>query len=172
MTLAIAGILIVFTVPSLSAYLEKNRAQVRIVQLQHTLNTARLQALSLQVVMMVCPSQDTLHCEGDWGGTLITFMDSNQNHQRDGDEPLIKITVPLSLGQLTWQGFGPRNYIQFFPAGWYNQQNGTFLLCSPSSYLPYARGLIIAQSGRLRLAKNIDNQQIVDGSGQVRSCIG
>lgn len=170
--LAIVGILLLWGLPTVQYYMEQTRAEVRIMQLYHTLNFSRQVALSRHQRVIICPTQDQHHCQGDWINQLMVFADENNDHQRAETEPLLRLLVPNTRGNLTWQGFGATQYIAFLPYGWHNQQNGTFLYCSPSRTVPMAKGLIISKSGRIRLATVVDNHQIVDGSGHILTCTG
>lgn len=166
----VVSIVLVFGIPALSTYLEQTRADIRIMQLYNTLSFARHVALSTNQAVVICPTDNQHVCGGSWSGDLMVFTDSNSDQKIDGNDKLLRLVIPNSSGELRWQGFGPHNYILFVPYGFSNQQNGTFIYCSPTHQNRLTRGIIINKSGRARLAQVNNQGGIIDGNGQEIHC--
>lgn len=168
--LAITGIVIVFSLPFVGNYSDKAVADIRITQLYNVLVYSRNYALAADTPVVVCPTSDNIHCAGSWSGDVMAFTDANNDLKADANEQILGVLEPDLGGTLKWKGFGATTYLKFLPYGFTNQQNGTFIYCSPSHQKPLARGIIINKSGRARPAKMTNQGGIVDANGQEIQC--
>jgi type IV fimbrial biogenesis protein FimT len=169
-TFVIVSVLLMMGLPMLNNYMEQTRADVRIMQLYNTLLFAHNTALNANQPIIICPTSNRQSCGGSWSGDLMVFTDINHNQRVDSNDRILRILEPNTAGTLTWKGFGSSNYLLFVPYGLNNQQNGTFIYCSPSHQMSLARGIIVNKSGRARLAQVTNQGGIVDGNGQEIKC--
>lgn len=100
----------------------------------------------------------------------MVFIDQNHNQRRDNNEQILRLLQPNTAGKLSWSGFGAASYLIFLPYGFTNQQNGTFIYCSPSHQISQTRGIIINKSGRARLAKVTNQGGIINANGEEVHC--
>ncbi|NNM59822.1 MAG: prepilin-type N-terminal cleavage/methylation domain-containing protein [Legionellales bacterium] len=168
--LSIIGIVLAFSLPQIVNYTEQTHADTRIIQLYNVLTFARNHALASNMDVILCPSANLQTCGGNWSGNLIVFSDTNKDNKHNMDEPVLRVLEPNIKGSLTWKAFGSANYLKFVPYGFSNQQNGTFIYCSPSHQFTLSRGIIMNKSGRARFAEITDEGGIIDANGQEIRC--
>ncbi len=168
--LTICAIVLTFSLPFLVNYHEQTQADTRIIQLYNLLNFGRNTALASDTNVILCPSINSQTCGGSWSGNLILFSDKNKNQQHEPNESILRVLEPNMSGSLSWKGFGSANYLKFVPYGFSNQQNGTFIYCSPSHQFTLSRGIIVNKSGRPRFAEITDQGGIIDANGHETYC--
>ena len=158
-TLSIASILALTTLPNLSALIAQERSTVLINSLAHALAYARTEAITKNMTILTCQSNNGSECNRseNWHNGWITFADTNKNRQRDPDETLLRVYTAANNGTraiFRGSGAGIKYYMKYKPSG-RASPNGSFLICNPD--IGIGKALIMAHSGRLRLSKNQTN---------------
>jgi type IV fimbrial biogenesis protein FimT len=144
------------------------------LELQQFIVMARSSAVSHNGMVTLCRSDDGMQCRGRWKDGSILFTDSNADHIINGEDRLLfrlPAPAPDAQGELKFNAFRNRQYLQLTPLGSTNFQNGNFTWCPADGNLKLARQLIISVSGRTRMARDSDGDGIVENSqGQPLSC--
>lgn len=149
-TCAVLSIIACFALPyyhQLMASLEfKNTPRLLTIYIQK----AKYDAFTHHTNVVICPSQDLYLCNHDWDNQIISFLDKNQNLQRDSNELLLNSTeFHHKYGTLTWSGFR-HDYLVFQGnTGLPRDSNGTFSYCSFDQ--PQYVQLILSKMGHTRL---------------------
>lgn len=113
-TLAVLGVSLSLVVPSLAGVAQSSRSASAINELVATLHIARSEAIARNSRVVVCPSEDGLHC-GDvtWDAGWIRFVDTNGDYRPDADKPVLGASPALAALRIhtdtfdTALGFGP-----------------------------------------------------------------
>ncbi|HEB63307.1 MAG TPA: prepilin-type N-terminal cleavage/methylation domain-containing protein [Gammaproteobacteria bacterium] len=150
--LAIVAITTAIATPALQSFFTKNYVTSQVNTLLADLNLARTEAIERNGEVIICASNNGIHCSRSkqWQTGWIIFSDNNDNKKRDDNENLIRIQTPFKgLNNLQFRA----TYIKFNSIGFSN--NGTFTLCSGNPN--YNRAIIIARTGRARLSDTMVN---------------
>ena len=160
--LSIVAILAAFAMPSLTDFIQNNRAVTQINDLQTSLNLARSEAIKRNTQVVICKSDSGTACKdsgSSWHAGWIVFVDANRDNKVDSAADILQVQDALEGGnQLV---FTPTR-VTYSSSGLATAgMSGTFVLCD-SRGSSYARGLIIGPSGRARLAKDTDDSGVVE----------
>lgn len=152
--LAIAAILVSLAAPGFQAFSAQSKAKNSIHKLSGVLRHARNHAVHHQKQVLVCPSEDGIHClNQDWQAGVMVFEDSNHNRQAEPTETVLYFQAPfIEHAKLSWNGL--KNDILFSELGLPSGSAGSFVYCPNNNDAKYAHGLIISFSGKLRLAED------------------
>lgn len=142
--LSILASSLLLALPHFSHALSTQNLEMDLQLLKSRISYARVQALETHENIVLCGSDDGLHCNGAWSAGQLLFIDSNANHQHDENEPILRV-FPRIQGHLEWQGFSGA-VLNFSPTGFLFNQQGHFKLCH------HTRGFLLTlnQIGRLR----------------------
>lgn len=146
-TLALAGILILFTIPGWQHFYTRLQSDLLIKRLQGSLNFARNSAIALQTPVRICASEDGQQCSNDWNSGWIIYL-------APPDELTSQLTIlraypSLTRGLLTWHSLENRKYIQFNSEGAALGYNGSFYYTNKENP-EQNRKVIISPTGRVR----------------------
>ena len=95
----------------------------------------------------------------------MIFRDEDKDKQLDKQEELIRIEHLNLKGFIKSESwFGSNRYLRMTPGGLTNNQNGRYTICPSNGDSQIARQIIINRRGKARLAKDWDQDGIVDGS--------
>ncbi|MCU7959828.1 MAG: GspH/FimT family pseudopilin [gamma proteobacterium symbiont of Bathyaustriella thionipta] len=160
-SMAIFVILMSMVMPAMSAMVAQNKMSARVNGFVSKFHMARSNAISSGINTVVCPSLDQSSCENsfDWSEGLIIFADSNNNRQRDVDEPLIHVWSAQQDDIRIVSSSGRRKTI-YHADGRTPGTNLTIKFC-PRSEDDEARAIVISNNGRLRLDRR---QAVIDCS--------
>ncbi len=160
LAIAIAAIILGQAVPSFTAMIEKRKASANVQRLLQTLQLSRTVAITENIPVTICPTNDGFNCSSNWSEGYIAFKDVNNNRSKDkGDEVLFQFQTQDQNSKVSWRAFGVRSSIQWQPTGITNHQNGSFELCYGDK-AELARGLFITKAGRIRNSKDLDNDGV------------
>lgn len=165
-SVAIAGVLLSFALPSFQRLVAAERATAAMNQLLGAVALARSQAILQGRVVTLCPGAGG-RCLGrhQWHHGATVFVDHNGNARLDGDDHLVRSFPRLRPGgRIYWRSFRNRSYLQFHPRGYTRWQNGNFLYCPPDDDETHARMAIINAAGRGRVARDGDGDGIVENA--------
>ncbi len=151
-TLLILGLVAALGLPSLSKFIEDNRLNAAIADLQSSLQTARAEAVGRNAYVTLCKKNTaSTDCvtSGGWQQGWLIFVDVDGDGTVDvGDE--ILMVHDAMLGSLTLHGTaGVEDLITFRPSGQTSvTSTQTLILCDQRGYGPHAKGLVVSIMGR------------------------
>lgn len=161
----VAFLLMELTGPGLARHRERLVIDGLMQDVQHSIAMARLAAVNENRIVTFCRSDDGLHCQGKWHEGSIVFTDTNGNHVMDGDDRLLfRLQYHDIPGRLNFHSFGNRQYLQFDGRGVTLFQNGNFTFCPGTGEGTKIRQLILSFSGRTRMARDEDQDGVVENS--------
>jgi type IV fimbrial biogenesis protein FimT len=175
LVLGICGFLLLrFAQPSWQELQQRKQVELMMAELQQSIAMARSSAVSHNSMVTLCRSNDGSQCRGRWKDGSILFTDANADHILNEDDRLLfrlPALAPGIQGNLAFNAFRNRQYLQMTPQGSTNFQNGNFTWCPTDGNLRLARQLIVSVSGRTRMARDSDRDGIVENSqGQPLDC--
>lgn len=167
-------LLLRFAQPAWKELQQRKQVELMMLELQHFIAMARSSAVSHNSMVTLCRSDDGTRCRGRWNDGSILFTDANADHILNEDDRLLfrLPALPEAVnGNLSFNAFRNRQYLQLTPQGSTNFQNGNFTWCPADGNLRLARQLIVSVSGRTRMARDRDGDGIVENSqGQPLDC--
>ncbi len=148
---SIVAVLIVIAFPDIKQQFMHSE-QLRVKHTSHgVLSQSRSFALAYHKHVVVCGSNSSITCNGDWSQGLLAFVDQNRNAQKDPTEQIL-VFDPLALkyGYLRWKGAGGRAYILFqsingMPIG----SNGSLIYCANTPQ--YHIQTLLTRTGLIRV---------------------
>jgi type IV fimbrial biogenesis protein FimT len=168
MTLAIAAILSAVAAPSFNNIIQDNKLVTQVNSLQASLSFARSEAIKRNNFVTVCGSNDGENCIGGWNTGRSVLVDNNLDNTVGADEPILlvvadiasKNTLNFNRSRVAYTGTGIAR----------GGSNGTFTFCDNRGEIS-AKGIIVSNTGRPRLAVDRDADGIVEsGSNHNVSC--
>ncbi|WP_199609377.1 GspH/FimT family pseudopilin [Flocculibacter collagenilyticus] len=91
----IVGILASIALPNLSSFLESNRVENKLQELNRLFAYARGEAISGETFVTVCPLVNRT-CTNDWSKEIVAFIDDNNNQTREANEAELRVSGPLN----------------------------------------------------------------------------
>ncbi|TZF91831.1 GspH/FimT family pseudopilin [Cognatilysobacter lacus] len=150
-TLAVASTILAIGVPAVSGLTSRMRANSALADATSSLALARIEAVSRNRVVELCPSGDGTRCSGgqDWSSGWIVFLDGDGDGQPSSGDIVSRIeAVPRGLSLRSTVG---RERIRFQSTGWASGTNLTLNLCAG----PTARArVIVNNAGRVRVERD------------------
>jgi type IV fimbrial biogenesis protein FimT len=148
-TLAIAAIVLTAGVPSFATMIRNNQMTTNVNQFLTYLNYTRSEALKRGRSTTLCPSTDGNNCLGSWQGSLLIFVDNNNDGVHDATEERLKVADQVT-NAITIKASLVTVRITFDASGIPNNK-GFFTLCD-SRGASYARAIIISSTGRAQVS--------------------
>ncbi|MEL7312471.1 MAG: GspH/FimT family pseudopilin [Pseudomonadota bacterium] len=152
---AIAGLLALSAMPSLSRWQANQRAHTTLVALADDIAHARRVSNSAASGLVLCPSANGDQCDRtrDYSGGWIVFRvaDTSNTPTRDLREPVLSRGVPAAGVRL----IANRTVFRFTNAT-RRSTNGTFTACDGAGRV-VAKRLVVSYSGRARFATAADS---------------
>ena len=171
--LAIFAFLVVNVVtPNLAIWRQRKEIDGVMQELLFAIDMARSHAITENVMVTFCRSNDGSKCQGKWHEGSILFTDHNADRIINGtDRLLYRLAAMKPAGALTFNSFQNRQYLQMTSRGFTNYQNGNFTYCPGSLDPALARQIIVSMSGRTRFARDKDGDGVVeDSQGKPLNC--
>ena len=171
-SLGTLAILTTLSVPNLSAVLQTNAAEALISDLARTMSMARTSAVFQGHMVTMCKSKDNTGCNGAWHDGIVVFVDGDNNRLVNGTDEILHVTPGAKFpGTLILRSFPNKQYLQFTPTGFINNQTGNFTWCPANKNAKQAQQLIFNITGRVRIAVDADKDGIREGAdGKPLSC--
>ena len=162
---ALMAIIAAIATPSFSFMMMNNRMASEINQFVGSLHFTRSEAIKRGQVVKVC----TRNVAGDACDTAKNWTDGWIVMDSSGTP--LKVYPPLRGGDTLIGDGNTGDEIQFNANGFATGFNGTVKMCESDNDLNNARGVIVATTGRIRLARDSNADGIVeDGSGTNLTC--
>jgi len=161
-TLVVTGVSLAILVPSWSGL--ANRSQIRGTanQLLTHLRYARNEAVSRNMHISLCPSDDGISCSRDprgWQRGYLVFVDDDRDRDRTPNETLLRIQGAQHR-QLQLHSTAGRPAVKFRPDGAAWSTNTTFSVCvgdDPDSN----RAVVLYGTGRARVDRRLPRNRAV-----------
>lgn len=187
-TLIIVGIIVTFGIPSLTEVVENNRISSQVNEVSSAINFSRSEASKVAgATITVCPVNDvtdaTPDCNGGsvWGSGWAIILDVDGDgvfDAGDGDQ-LLKVHQPLAGGntmEVSGLSSNDGSLIQFagngfpVPPALGAPASGAITICDGRGQAS-ARAVVVNVSGQTRLARDTDNDGILnDHNGANVTC--
>jgi len=147
--MAVAVIMLTIGIPAIKDYGLEKRLRGTLSQLVADLNFARHKAVESRTSAVVCPRTPAEACSEDglWQHGWMTFLDHNGDHQRQGDEPIIRASG--GDPRVNIRSTASRPQVRFSPAGTAPASNLSIVFCDHRG-LASGRKLVVSHSGRIR----------------------
>ncbi|CAI8214606.1 MAG: Uncharacterised protein [Glaciecola sp. HTCC2999] len=156
MVMSIAGIIAMLIIPSAQDIFTQHRIISELNRTSRLLQYARLQAITTQQNITVCPSADYIQCVDNWTLGKIVFADVNDNAQIDGDEILL---ISTEQSELQTQVSGPKTGVTFYLNG-IGASPATIQLCDTSTQAQFSRALFVSLQGRITTSKDTNGDNV------------
>lgn len=153
----VAAILLAVAVPSFRTLVVRNNVESLQTAMARALNTARSEAASRNVRVVMCASTDGKACatgsEATFSGGWIVFEDRNNNGEVDGVDGASEVVIdayrytgnyPIRALAVGDQELGK---FEFNQQGYLTSTPGVIFACEPKSDMKYTRGLNVQRSG-------------------------
>lgn len=157
-TLVIAMILLAIAIPSFSRMTAQNHLATTANDFVSAFGTARQTAIVKGRPVTLCAGdQSGCFASVDWSKGWLAFVDADKSGTLDADEQIL-FTGIARRDDVVVRGNRPiQKPVIFSPLGFASQPGGAFTagtlrVCVPASIGQNARDLILAKSGRLRVA--------------------
>jgi type IV fimbrial biogenesis protein FimT len=170
--MSIIAFLTLGALPDFSDWRQRKETEGLMRELIGAIDMARSYAVSENVMVTLCRSDDGRTCQGKWSDGSILFTDFNADRVlNDNDRLLFRLDPMKPAGTLEFKSFQNRQFLQMNSRGFTNYQNGNFTFCPANKDPRQARQIIVSLSGRTRFARDKDGDGIVeDSQGQPLYC--
>ena len=163
--LFILSILLHSTAPSLGELVTRKRSEVSARQLELAIELARNAAVTRNLTVTLCRSDNGEDCGGAWHDGVLIFTDQNENRELDEEDSIVRYLMFYDYdGTITWRAFQNRQYLQITALGFTKYQNGNFTFCPRNKDTRFAQQLIINRTARVRHAQDKDGDGIREDS--------
>ena len=151
-TLLILGLVAAIGLPSLNEFIEDNRLNAAVADLQSSMQAGRAEAVGRNVYVTLCKKNaDSTDCvtDGGWQQGWIIFVDVDGDGTVDGGDEILLVHEAL-LGTLTFHGTaGVADLITFRPSGQTSVTSlQTLILCDARGFIADAKGMVVSIMGR------------------------
>lgn len=151
-TIAVLVTLYGIGVPVYRTLTETSAVQAHVAAFSQALHTSRLLAITRGQPVTLCALSAERICNGEWGANLTLFYDRDRaGRLLDAGDRIAEVSIPdADRIQVSWQGFGKRNFLNARPNGSW-RQNGRFTFCPPErAGRRDGREIVINVAGRIR----------------------
>lgn len=131
-TLSVMVILAGIATPSLAGLIERQRASAATTSLLTHMALARVSAITYRQSAVLCPSETGTSCLAgtDWSGGWLLFLDTDENHQRDASEEIIRADLEPTSRKLGVSSTFGRSQLRYMPDGRAAGANLTISICN------------------------------------------
>jgi len=167
-TLLIGAIVIAISAP-MANVLKSNQASSVAYEFVSALNFARSEAIKRGNRVTVCRTINGSQCEGYpdinkqkvWDSGWIVFSDQNGNGQfNPTQDEILLVHGPLSNGYSLRSNAKVR--VTYKPIGISPGYMDSWTVCAPGASPGFAKGIVVAFTGRVRFAKDTNDNGIID----------
>jgi len=154
MTMVIAAVLLGVGIPGLQTFIKNNRILATTNNLMTALKTARSEAMTQRLNVVVCSTDDFVNCGG---ASYMAFTDADSNGAINGTDTIVyRDLIDNDTQSINFIGCDTcSGGITFSSRGTAIGNNGTLTVCDDRGNT-HARGIIIEPIGRSRSATDTD----------------
>ena len=157
-TMSVVVILATVGVPLFKETIQRSNADAAITSFARAFSFARVQAINLGQEVTVCHLSDANACDGNWTETLSIFIDLNGDAKVNGDDHILQQVSAIGSNDHLVTTAGTS--VRFAQSGQLSSGNSTFIYCPASVTSPYAKGLVISMTGRIRHSRDTNGDGI------------
>ncbi|RBW48204.1 GspH/FimT family pseudopilin [Marinobacter sp. F3R11] len=166
----IAATLVNMALPSFTSFISSQERKGVLHDLMGMFAFARQHAVMNGAIVTVCPLDPSGACGKDWNSDIHAFLDPDNARKLTTSRALLRTISPTDGGQLIARSLN-RSFFQFRPTGFIHSDLGNITWCPESGDASLAGQIIISRGGRVRVARDTDNDGIPeDSKGQPLSC--
>lgn len=162
-TISLIAILTALSAPSLSRLISTTERRSDVNDLISIINLARNTAIFEQTTVTLCPIDSDKRCTRDWSLPIFVFRDPERLAKINNDAQIIRVRQPQSKGTLKG-ATGIHSYFRFNPSGFAWGAIGNITWCPQNGDPTLASQIRINMGGRPKLAKDRDNDGVVEDS--------
>lgn len=149
--------------PSINNIVKHTHRKTGLHNLITGIHLARTIAISEQTQTTICPLNESDQCTRDWNLPITIFRDPEGLRRLTSNEALVRVINPPKRGTLTGNT-GIRSHFGFNASGMARDAIGNILWCPDDANVTKAFQVIINMGGRPRLARDQNNNGIIEGS--------
>jgi len=155
-TISILAISLSLGIPSLGAFIHNQQLRSENQRLHIDLLYARSMALNQGQQVVICAASDADSCadKPNWEQGWIIFIDSNNDREYQPQEQRLRIASAMNSLQARSSIY--RRKIRFYPDGSAVGSAARITICD-SRGRKHARALVIANSGRIRQIRQVND---------------
>lgn len=153
-TLSVAGILLVVGVPNFTTMIQNNRMSAKLNEVVAEINFARSEAVKRGSPVIICKRNtagNDCDANANWANGWIVFSDADGNGKVDATTEILRVhgaltgitSIQYSNTKYPWITFNASGAAPF---------NNTYIIFCDSRGSSQAKGLTLADTGRLRKA--------------------
>jgi type IV fimbrial biogenesis protein FimT len=151
-TLLILGLVAAIGLPSLDEFIDDNRLNAAIGDLQSSMQAGRAEAVGRNAYVTLCKKNaDSTDCvtSGGWQQGWIIFVDVDGDGTVDAGDEIVMVHDAL-LASLTFHGTaGVKDRITFRPSGQTSlTSKQTLILCDERGFVDDAKAMVVSIMGR------------------------
>lgn len=172
LVLLITSLLITIAAPDFSSLVENKKADNVVRKLNTAVVLAKTTAITQNTIVTLCKSDNGKECGGKWKDGVLVFTDDNADRNPNNEDVVIRYFAFGNIaGDISWNAFQNRQYLQFTQQGFTRYQNGNFTYCPFNRKTELNRQLILNRTARARFAMDSDKDGFrEDSSGRPIRC--
>lgn len=151
-TLGLFSIIVASVTPSIGNFYKRNRVAAIINDHSAALQLARHTAITENVFVVVCPTDDMATCSSDWSKIKMVFVDEDNDGALDGDEEVIGSAEMVNDYSIE----STRDNLRFAPFNTAENLTATITICPDETSNGFARALVVSNVGRVRIERDRD----------------
>lgn len=156
--------------PAMGRLIENTERKGLLNGLLSGINHARTHAISRGVSVTLCPLNENNQCIRDWNRPITIFRDPKLTRKLEDQADILQVIPALDTGKLHGRT-GIRKHFAFRPTGMARDSIGHLLWCPEDGKQEKAFQIRINMGGRPILARDSNNDGIVeDAYGQNVTC--
>lgn len=159
----VTAILISTALPSFTSFVSSQERRGALHDLLGVFAFARQHAVMNGAIVTVCPLDTINTCGKDWNGEIHAFLDPDNTRKLSANAALLRTISPSGNGRLVIRSL-QRSFFQFRPTGFVHSDLGNVTWCPKSRDASLAGQIIISRGGRVRVARDTDNDGIPEDS--------
>lgn len=168
-TIAVMVILMGVATHNWQGLIERQQGRALKTQLRTAFQFARFGAITHNQQVTMCPLNSANQCTSSWNGPISVFLDPGNQKSLTSPQYLLRTFAPNQNGYLKASNSGiyERRYFQFSPDGTAHGTIGNLTWCPSSKNAQRGFQVILNFGGRIRWAKDTNNDGIVENSNQL-----
>ncbi|MCH8499292.1 MAG: GspH/FimT family pseudopilin [Marinobacter sp.] len=156
--------------PGFKGLIDNHQQRKALNNLYHAFSQARSTAITSGVTVTLCPLDTNNVCTTDWNRPIALFLDP-ANERRLSANTNLRYQIPAASSGILIARPYHKSYFQYRPDGTVRGTIGNITWCPNDGELTAAGQLIVNMGGRVRHARDLNGNGIVQGSnGQSITC--